>query len=59
MDIEKATGLKKGAEEKQDKGFEEFMDQLDQDKEMRTKVNLFKDAEVVEEKKKLKLLTKS
>lgn len=26
MDIEKAGGLKKGAEEKLDKGFEEFMD---------------------------------
>jgi nonsense-mediated mRNA decay protein 3 len=59
MDIEKAGGLKKGVDEKPEKGFEEFMEQLDQDKEMRTKVNLFKDLEAVEEKKKLKLLKRT
>lgn len=39
--------------------FEEFMEQLDTDKDMRANVNLYKDTEVVEEKKKINVIEKN
>lgn len=38
--------------------FEEFLEQLDTDKDMRSNVNLYKDDKVIEEKKRLQLLKK-
>lgn len=38
--------------------FEEFMEQIDTDKDMRANMNLYKNNEVIEEKKKLALLKK-
>ncbi len=41
-----------------DAGLEEFMEQLDQDKDLRTHVNLYGDKQVIEEKKRNNLLKK-
>lgn len=38
--------------------FEEFLEQLDTDKDMRSSVNLYKDAKAIEEKKSQALLKK-
>lgn len=58
IDIEKLEKKKK-QETDDHPVFEEFLEQLDTDKEMRSQVNLYKDQAVVEEKIKNKMLKKT
>lgn len=58
IDIEKLEKKKK-QETDDHPVFEEFLEQLDTDKDMRSQVNLYKDQAVVEEKIKNKMLKKT
>lgn len=59
FDIEKLEKKKQKIQEEEEPIFEEFMEQLDTDKDMRQRVNLYKDDKVVQEKIQQKLLKRT